>query len=269
MLSCSPRSPAYRARPQEEPDPTEGNGGLRSIPEVGCVSLRPACFPKCGATNTSVGRLAVLNSRALLYLENSCFNKITIPYSPLVPRKQPTFFQCNKPFERWVMCNSECWLAPLSHSFQHAAYGSRSTCVSVLLRHTLCNPRPKSRLWSSSGLWPPLWGPVGREALGVSFASQALRLSPPLGTAACWGTWLPCQSLHRLLPPTPLQTSRIFFPSHRRPGVWSGFLGKEKIKKRIKANLCTPLIPDCMRDITTWGRGFRPGPQESLHLASP
>ena len=133
----------------------------------------------------------------------------------------------------------------------------------------LCNPRPKFRVWSSSGLWPPLWGPVGREALGVSFAAQALRLSPPLGTAACWGTWLQCQSLHRLLSPTPLWTSRIFFPSHRRPGVWSGFLGKEKIKRSIKADLCTLLIPDCMQDITTWGRGSGQDPRRACSWPPP
>ena len=131
---------------------------------------------------------------------------------------------------------------------------------------SLCNPRPKFRVCSSSGQRPHPWGPFGREAGGF-LGAPALSLRLLLGVAAPQGTRRPCQSLHQLSPPNPLRTSRIFSPSHRRPGVWSGFLGRGRTDTRVRASLCILLTPACVRGITTWG--FSPGPQEpvpGLHL---
>ena len=54
MCSLAPQVPCTQSESTRGADPTEGNGGLKSTPEVGCASLRPFCLSKCGATNTSV-----------------------------------------------------------------------------------------------------------------------------------------------------------------------------------------------------------------------
>lgn len=82
-------------------------------------------------------------------------------------------------------------------------------------------------------------GDLSEGRLGVSLAPLALSLRLLLGVAAPQGTRLPCQRLHQLSPPNPLRTSRIFSPSHRRPGVWSGFLGRKRTDKHVRASLCS------------------------------
>lgn len=40
--------------------------------------------------------------------------------------------------------------------------------------------------------------------------------------------------------PTPLPTSRIFSPSHRLPGAWAGFLGRERRDRLVRGSLSQP-----------------------------
>lgn len=114
---------------------------------------------------------------------------------------------------------------------------------SFLWSVSLGNPRPKSHgPWSGSGCAALMASsPFLR---GESSVPQALRQPPFAGAAAA--TQGTCRSLHltsTVFLPTLLQTSRIFSPSHRRPGVWSGFLGREGIDRSVRAKPVGPTHP--------------------------
>lgn len=111
----------------------------------------------------------------------------------------------------------------------------------------------------------------------LSVCSCEVQQSLPRGTLLCTpgtasarirGVPLPLRThaarpdLRRLFLPTLPQTSRIFSPSHRRPGVWSGFLGREGINRTVRAKPVSPTYPSWPSgNATQGGGGFSPGPR--------
>lgn len=106
------------------------------------------------------------------------------------------------------------------------------------------NPRPKSHgPWSGSGCAALMAsGPFLR---GESSVPWALLQPAKAGCCCCRSgdMLLAPPDPHGLFLPTLLQTSRIFSPSHRRPGVWSGFLGREGIDRSVRVKPVGPTSP--------------------------
>lgn len=139
------------------------------------------------------------------------------------------FFSSISPL-KGELCNCECWLAPVSHGLQQAAYGSRCTCICFIDSHPCVIQGQNSGygaqrpVASSSGTcWKG--GPGGFFCIQGAASETSAWSCCPLGHMAAVPEPPPAPASY----PSADQQNILPFSSPTRSLVW--FLGKRTNKE--------------------------------------